>query len=164
MKLSPERIWPLVPVFVLGTAAVLYASVITWSARDPSFAVVPDYEQRAANFDAVIEQRRINAELGWRIEVLARRQAAMPGAMALELAVRDAAGEPVSGALVETHALFVGRARERHALSLAEQEPGRYVAQVPQAHFGHWEFEFEVARGPERYAGVQRAYLARDSR
>jgi hypothetical protein len=164
MKLSPERIWPMVPVVVLGSVAVLYASVITWSARDPSFALVPDYEARAADYDAVIAQRQVNASLGWQVEVQALRQPAQPGSMAIELAVHDATGAPIDGAAVETVALFVGRARERHPMRLHELTPGRYAASLPQAHFGHWEFNVSVQRGEERYVATQRAYLARENR
>ena len=77
----------LLSLHVAGGAAAIYLAT-----GDPSVAVVPDYHQKALNWDQQIELQRQTADLNWNVQL-----DAAPGAdqQALVIQIKDQAGNYV---------------------------------------------------------------------
>lgn len=142
-------------LFSIGTQTVL----IIKSLNDPSFAVVPDYEQKAANWDQLQAQRQINRDLGWTIDLHAR-----PGndryEMKLELELYGTYGKPLRDAEIVVEAFHNARASRIQKGVFTHVGDGIYVATIRGRRPGVWIFQFEIVRGDVRFTPVLRKSIS----
>ena len=142
-------------LFSVGTQAVLIIS----SLNDPSFAVVPDYEQKAANWDQLQAQRQFNKDLGWTIELHA-----LPGedryVLNLELELHGTYGKPLRDAQITVEAFHNARASRIQRAAFTHVGDGIYVATLRGRRPGVWEFQFEVVREDVRFTPVVRKSIS----
>jgi hypothetical protein len=131
----------------LGSMAVI-------ASRDPGFALERDYYAKAVNYDREIDQRAVNARLGWSVE--SQLGPATPRSPTqLEVQVRTPSGA-MSGARVRVQALRNANAALVLEARCEEREPGRYHAALPLGHGGVWELRFVVEHGADRFTEVVR--------
>jgi len=143
------NLWPFVPALLLGAVLAGLGTMAAIAIRDPGFALEPDYYQKALAYDAEIEQRARNTELGWKVElgdIRARGRAAE-----IELALADAEGRPISGATVEFEAFAVARSSLRTTARAPETTPGIYRARVDGARGGLWEIRVDATLAGSRF-------------
>jgi hypothetical protein len=126
----------------LGTLAMI-------AANDPSFALEPDYYQKAVSYDDELRQQDENRRLGWTLELTAE-PSSVTRPSRIVLVAADGRG-PITGANVEARALRNAMASIVLTGSFQETGPGRYEAELPLARGGLWEFRFVLVRGGERY-------------
>ena len=151
------RGWPIAVAVILGATVALNLWVARLAGSDPSFAIEPDYYQKALHWDDEMAQQRANEALGWRLEpALAPIDRA--GAR-LTVRLTDRAGAPLSGATVTVQALAVARASRSVHATLAPGA-GDYGAVLPLHTDGEWELRFEARRGAERFTAVRRLLAA----
>jgi nitrogen fixation protein FixH len=147
--------WPLgvAAVLLLSTAGQIWFAVV--ASRDEAFAVENDYCGKTVAWDAELRQRDTNAQLGWRISpTLALAGDGADGALSIEL--RDAAGSPIAGAVVDVLAMHNARAAHQLSATLIEGTGGTYRALLPAKRPGQWELRFSVQRGTERFTASER--------
>lgn len=155
-------IWP----WALGTVLAVTVAGNLWVMRlasaDPSFAVEPDYYRKAVDWDSTMAQRGRNDVLGWQLTV-----ESMPldgaGVAALTVRLRDQAGLPVDGAVVQVAATHNAEAERIVAGRLAEVTDGRYTGPLAAQRAGIWELRFSVERDGERFTARVRHDTARDA-
>ena len=146
--------WP------VGVAAILAATVglNIWVYRvandDPSFAIEPDYYQKAVDWDSTLAQRRQNLVLGWHLSPRLDAFTVRDGAL-LEVTLTDASGAPIRDATVKVAAFFNARANDIIDSTLARDSTG-YAVRLPVTHGGVWELQFDVTRGDQRFTAVSR--------
>lgn len=151
MKMSKGWYWP----WLLGGLMTLVLGInlafVYVATTDPSFAVEENYYRKALDWDRKRDQDRINAELGWTID-LAVTPATADGGRRLLARLLDERGVPVEGASVHVEAFHNARAAYVLEADLrpVAQGPG-YSASLPLRRPGLWEFRFDVRRGGQRF-------------
>ncbi len=145
------RFWRWVPVLLLGTSLLGWSFMVFLALDDPGFSVEPDYYKKSARWDEQARQRAANARLGWQVQVHAS------GPETVELLVRGARNEPLTGARVQAEAFAVSRASERHAIQFQENTPGHYTAKLPSQRRGLWEFRTQTDLLGTLYTDTARA-------
>ena len=149
--------WPIAVAAILGLTIALNLWVARLAGSDPSFAIEPDYYQKALHWDDEMAQQRRNAALGWRLEpALAPLDRA--GAR-LTVRLTDRAGAPLPDATLTVEALAVARAAHTVRATLAP-DAGGYRAVLPLHTDGEWELRFEARRGDDRFTAVRRLLAA----
>lgn len=152
-KRSSSRWW-LLPVGLLASLVGGELWMVYTAVHDPGFAVEKDYYKKALQWDATEEQTAQNEKLGWR---LALDTAPAPDRRVnVRVALRDNAGRPLRGANVKVDTFFNARAGQILHAELREESDGSYVAALPIAHRGLWEFRFTATQGGVRFTDVVR--------
>jgi nitrogen fixation protein FixH len=151
---SSGSLWYLMPIVLLGGLLTLLGVLLAIATSDDGFAVEPDYYRKATRWDETMRERHASEVLGWQSRVTLTRE--LDGTR-IEVALSDAAGEPLFGAQVSLEAFANARASQVHRVALGETDAGRYVGSVPSRRGGLWEVRVD-ARGPggEHYLGVSR--------
>lgn len=152
---SNRTYWKWAPVALLGSLLSGLGTMVFIASGDPSFAVEPEYYQKALDWDRERAQQADNERLGYRLQVEIRRPSA-GGARDLVLRFTDASGEPIRGASVEVSAFHNARAGEIIRGRLLEREPGLYVQQLPLRRLGLWELRVVAQRPGVRFTHVAR--------
>jgi nitrogen fixation protein FixH len=118
---------------------------------DPSVAVMPDYHERALNWDDEMARRQRSDQLGWRATLTWGAVAASEtGESGREVVVHvvDTDGAAVTGGDASIRFFHHTRAGDVSSLKLQERAPGAYVWTLPMEKPGLWDIEFSLARGP----------------
>lgn len=148
----PNR-WALFPVVLLGLLVAIQAVLFSLSRTDPSFAVEPEYYQKAVAWDQEMAQRSVNATLGWRssAQLVARGNSAN-----LYLTLEEPNGSPLTGATIQATVFPNSRALQRESVRPQETEPGLYTAVIPFGHQGEWEVRLTANRASQTYTQTLR--------
>ena len=150
--------WPIGIATILAIGVGVNVTMMRIAASDPSFAVEPDYYQKAVHYDDVIAQRARNAELGWRLEPQVARHDA--GGATLRVRLADAEGEAISGATLSVEAFPIARSTDVvRATLVASADGADYAVELPVRHTGRWELRFDASRGGDRFTAVERVEI-----
>jgi hypothetical protein len=105
-------------------------------------------------WDSVLAVTRHSAELGWTLDAEIER----PGADAADLRVllRDVAGRPLGGAVVNVTAIHNVETGGPVEAALVTAADGSAVRRLPLARDGIWELRFEARWGAERFTATLR--------
>jgi nitrogen fixation protein FixH len=150
---TPGWWWPWFVVALLvatagGQGIMLYAAT-----HDPTFAIEPDYYQKAVAFDTTIQQERGNLALGW---TATARAAATPAAIVLQVTLTDRDGAPVAGAHVAGVAIHNLDGSTHHEATFTELGHGAYEARVASTRHGLWELRLDAKRAQDRFTPTLR--------
>ncbi|MBL8878958.1 MAG: FixH family protein [Phycisphaerales bacterium] len=147
-------------LFLLQVGAVV--TMICIATNDRSFALEPDYYQKAVRWDDISRQQRQSAKLGWTLQ-LDVGALAENGARPIVLTVKDRDGELIEGASAAAEWFHHARARDRHTSLFTPQPDGTLAASITFARSGLYEFRFTVSRGEETFVTtVQRDIAGKD--
>lgn len=138
--------WHVFPGIVFALLAVNAGIVFTTiylANSDESFAVEPEYYQKAVQWDERAADRARAESLGW----TARVGLADDGAHGVRVTIVDAANSAVSGMEVDVVAFPAARASERQRLELTRLDNGTFVAPFSPTLGGRWEFEVRATNG-----------------
>ena len=135
-----------------GQAIMLYAAT-----HDPTFAIEPDYYNRAVAWDTTMANDRATIALGWKASA-AMSSAVGPGSTidaTVHVAVVDRDGTPVRGARVRATA--VHNLDGSHQTSVSFVADGdTYVATMVGARRGLWELRLDVTRDDAHFTPLLR--------
>jgi len=154
------RCWPLIIIALLVGGAGANIGLLVVATGDASFAVEPNYYQKALRWDETMAQEARNAALAWSVTV-ALDGASGPGQTRVTARVTDRAGNPVQGARVAVEVFHSARASQVLAATLAPESPGRYSAPLPLNRSGLWELRLRVERGDQLFTQTLVQDLAR---
>ena len=160
VKPSSGKYWPVIIVALLVGGAGANIGLMVVAARDASFAVEPDYYQKALRWDETMAQETRNAALGWSVAV-AFEGVPRTGQAKLTARVLDRAGHTVEGAQVGVEAFHSARARHIVTAALRPESSGRYSAILPVDRPGLWELRVRVERGEQLFTTTLVQDLAR---
>jgi nitrogen fixation protein FixH len=152
--------WPFFIVALLVGGAGANVGLMLVATGDRSFAVEPDYYQKALRWDETMAQEARNRALGWTIAVAFER-AARPGEITLAAQVNDRAGHAIEGAHVGVEAFHSARASHVLTAALRPEATGRYAATLPFDRPGVWELRLRVERGDQVFTRTLTQDLAR---
>jgi hypothetical protein len=144
-----------------GVGAWIFAAVL--AVRDPSIAIVPDYHAKALRWDEELETRRQSQKLGWTVRMVAGSPMTDDALASATWYVflRDALGQPLSGARGSAQVYHHSRAKHVQSLELVEQEVGTYQMVVSAARPGLWHCDLRVDRGEDHFEWSGDLQLAR---
>lgn len=142
--------WIGIVIGLLGASFAAQLILLAVASSDPAFAIEPDYERKARNWDAEQRQRSVNAGLGWAVAIRTQPTSA-DGGFDMTLTAKDRDGATLAGAIVEIEAMANARAQRIHRLELVEDQAGRYVGHVHGRRPGVWEFRVAITRGETRF-------------
>ena len=146
-------LWVWLPVALLSLSFLGAITTAAIAVSDPSFAVEPDYYQKALNWDEHQAALERSARLGWKATL--RIGAGVVGSEVV-VELRDRSGGPVDGASVRLEAFH--NARRAHVVA-ARMQPaggGAYRAEMPLRRAGLWEFRLEARRSGDRFLHTAR--------
>lgn len=158
-----KRRWYLMPVVVLGLLGAHMAFIftaITLGTGDPSFAVVPDYYQKAVDYDEYKALLAESAALGWSVRLSPAEQADAIGQRDLIVRLRDGAGEPVQGLRVLIDGFHQARASQPVSFECVEVLPGQYVGKAAMAREGFWQFAIDASGKDQRFVAELKQFVS----
>jgi nitrogen fixation protein FixH len=143
-------------LFVAGFAVVIAVNAIMISFAIGSFSglYTPHPRDLGQQYNGVAADQAERDALGWRIDATWR-----PEAGRLEIAVVDAAGQPLSGARVFVDLVRPVENRAPLGISLEAIDTGRYAGTVALPARGNWDLDIVIERGSERFAQTRRIFL-----
>ncbi|HVB31529.1 MAG TPA: FixH family protein [Gemmatimonadaceae bacterium] len=146
--------WPIGVAVVLAATVALNIWVYRVANDDPSFAIEPDYYQKAMAWDSTMAQARENVALGWRLSPTLAAFTEHDGAV-LQVTLTDSSGTAIPDATVKVAAFFNARANDVIDTTLARDSTG-YAVTLPVTRGGVWELQFDVQRGRQRFTAISR--------
>lgn len=153
-------IWPVIIVGLLVAGVGGNIALMLVAHSNASFAVEPDYYQKALDWDQHRAQAATNRNLGWRIELSVDRDGAAPGHALLVAHLLDSEGTPLEGARIGVKTLHLARAADVQELALTEGPAGEYSAPMRLHRPGLWEFRLVVERGEQTFTDLQTLEIA----
>ena len=142
---------PAVVLGLLGTHMLFIVIAITLATGDRSFAVVPDYYQKAVDYDDRKALLATSAELGWVVELTPGKTADVMSERDVVVQLRDADGQPVRDAQISVSCYHFARASEPLAFKFDEILPGQYVGRARLSREGFWQFELIAEQGDKLF-------------
>lgn len=158
---SSGRFWAWVPATLLGAMLLGLGAMAYIAIDDPSFALEPNYYDKAVHWDRSQAEAKDSQALGLRLSLLQAPSVSAQGEVELLLQVRDRQDLPVQGAAVAVEAFPNAFAARLQQLSLQEASPGVYRAKLSQGVNGLWELRFGVTRGALRFRQVLRVDVSK---
>ena len=170
--MKPGMQWPIGIAVILAATVAANLTMMRIANSDPSFAVEPDYYQKAVAFDSTLAHVNASARLGWSARVTIAQDTASRGDSTsvqasdhtmgplVAVALRDSLQQPITHATVTVHALFIARANDVLSATLAETTPGNYRAALPVQHAGIWEIRIAATRGTDAFVSSARVDVA----
>jgi len=131
--------WPMIVVGLLFLNITITGALVAYANTDSSYAVEPEFYQKALAWDQTQAQMGQNARLSWVAagDVSPRQDAA--GLRSLHLLLRDRDARPITGATVRIEAFHQARSGQRLRTELKDAGDGSYLASLPLSRPGLWE-------------------------
>jgi nitrogen fixation protein FixH len=145
------RRWISLIVGLFLVAGAFNAVLLVKATSDPSFAVVPDYYEKALRWDEKLAQDRKNLELGWQLSLELSRAPGSRGEVEILARLQDRQGRALAGAALELSALHKARAARVLQATLEDGGDGSYRGRLPLSRPGLWELSLVAQRGDERF-------------
>jgi len=148
---NASKLWPAALVAVLAIT-VLANVAIYWTANhDSSFAVEPDYYQRAIDWDSTVARGQRSAALGWSADVRLAPPEAGQAILSVTLAARS--GVPLDSADVRAALSHNAHGANVFQVRLLPSGPGLYAARVPSTAQGLWRVDLAATLGDDVFVG-----------
>lgn len=146
--------WLFVPLVLLTACIAWVVLTTTLAIAGHPLGVEPEYDLKAAQFQATRDQWQVNDSLRW---VITPVLTPMVGdVVELRLRVEDKHGIAIDRAAVRVECVPIANADLRTALDLAPGTPGDYSVVFRPARGGLHELRIEVSRDGQRYTDTVR--------
>jgi nitrogen fixation protein FixH len=142
------------PVAVIGLAAVVLGAnffLVYLAVSDPSFAVEPNYYQKALDWDEHRSQEKSNLDLGWKFNFNLAMERGPDGTLELRALLFDRDGLPIDNARIKVETFHNAMSAYPLEADLEATGDGAYTAALPIRRPGLWEFRFVVDRDDQRF-------------
>lgn len=154
-----RMLMPAVVLGLLGGHVLFIMIAITVATSDRSFAVVPDYYQKAVDHSSRQAALLASSELGWVVELKPAGSATAAGQRELVLTLTDHDGEAIRDAVVHVSGYHLARAGEPQAIDMTETTPGRYAGSSAITREGFWWFELSVQHGDTTFVAEFKQFV-----
>ena len=144
--------WLFVAGFILVIA--VNATMIWFAVGSFSGLYTPKPRDRGLHYNEVVAEQKARDALGWRMDTQWRAEESR-----LDIAVFDAAGQPLAGARVFVELVRPVEKRAPISLAMTAVDQGRFAGHVDLPARGNWDLDIVVERGGEHYALTRRMFL-----
>jgi hypothetical protein len=141
---------------LIGLGSMAYVAI-----DDPSFALEPDYYDKAVHWDRSQAEARASEALGFQLTPVRTLTLGADGSVEVELSLRDRHGSALSSAEIRLEAFPNAAAARVERRRLQELEPGIYRTTLRHGTTGLWELRFAVSHGAARYSQVLRLEVSK---
>lgn len=141
--------WALVPIALLASAIAFCVLTVVLAVADHPLGVEPQYDSKAAGWQATADQLAENDKLRWLVTPSLTRLD--PSLAAIRLRIEDRHAIPIERASVTVECIPIVNADRRSTLALAEVAPGEYAGAFDVALEGAHEFRVVVDAGAKTY-------------
>lgn len=148
--MSGSRWWPAALVLVLAVTVVANVALYWKANHDPSFAVEPNYYERAVEWDSTVARRARSAALGWTMAVRLTPPELGQSTLLVDLRAQD--GAALDSADVRAEASHNAHGADVFRLRLLPTGPGRYAARIPSEARGLWRVDLAAMRGADAFS------------
>lgn len=149
--------WGTFVVCFLGMQLTIGAVAIVLATGDPSVAVVPDYYQKALDWDQEMEAKRVSDLLRWQADVQVGESLDKSGLRLISVRMTDAAGKGLDKMQGRLRLYHHARAGELQEVVLESMGSGVYQGRCVMSRDGLWEVEmqFEGTKASERFVSAE---------
>jgi nitrogen fixation protein FixH len=156
--------WPLIVVgLLLGHLSIMVTAVVL-ATGDKSFAVLPNYYDKAVNWDKNQAELRASEELGWQVTVIPSADVGPTGHRGLTVSVADAAGQPVADAVVDLTWYHHKRPNELLKAAFHTDRAGRAAETVVMRGEGFYQVNVTATAGGRRFVTVLTPFVSNAKR
>ncbi len=124
-------IWGSLIVGLLGSQVAVGVVSIVLATSDPSFAVVPDYHEKALKWDEAVAARQASDKLGWSCGLSLSPAADQLGQRTLVASLKDRNGAPLDNLDATVRVFHHARASEAVMMPLRFISDGNYAVELP---------------------------------
>ena len=142
-------LWGSVVVAFLILQLVIGGLAYNLATGDPSVAVVPDYHERAINWDDELARRKRSDQLGWKSAFQWGEISSVARGREFAIEVIDSDDNAVTGGNASVRFYHHARGVDVATMALQELSPGKYGAELPMVKPGLWDVELSLLRGPD---------------
>ena len=153
------RRWPLIVVGLLVGHVSLMVVAVVLATRDKSFAVLPDYYQRAVRWDAEQAERRAGERLGWQCTITPTDRFDRTGARVVELTLVDADGRPLANADVRVAYFAHARSAQRAEATFRTDARGAATGPMRLRAEGFYEMGVTATHDGRRFVRTTTQYV-----
>lgn len=139
-----RRFWVSLIVTFLGLQVVIGFASLRLATGDSSVAIVPDYHTTALNWDAERRKNTAAKRLGLDIAIRASKVADERGNRAVEVQISGDPNQSVSDWALSATVYHHTNANVVQKVSFKSRGDGNYLALVPMAKPGIWQFDLKV--------------------
>jgi hypothetical protein len=143
--------WPLIVIgLLLGHISIMVTAVVL-ATTDKSFAVLPDYYQKAVNWDRSQAALRASEKLGWQVILVPSPEVDPTGHRTISLTLTDSANRPIANADVEVTAYHQARANEVIQTTFHTDSAGQASQVVTMRREGFYQINIIVHAETQRF-------------
>ncbi|MEY5033441.1 MAG: hypothetical protein RL354_2472 [Planctomycetota bacterium] len=148
--------WMFVPVLLLGLTVTVGTVTVLSAVVGHPLGMEPDYDRKAASWEAERAQRAMNERLRW---VVTPEVASDGARRTLSVRVEDKHAARIDAATVVVECIPIKAAEARTRIELSRLERGEFAGSFESRIGGQWEFRVTVEQGGVRYTDVFRRFL-----
>ena len=156
MNLIANR-WMFVPVLLLGLSVTVATVTVLSAVVGHPLGAEPNYDAKAANWDAEREQRAANERLRW---VVTPDIVSAGAHRELTVRVEDKHAVRIDATRVAVECIPVRAAEARRIVELSRRASGDFAGEFDSAIGGQWEFRVVIEKEGLRYTDDFRRFLA----
>lgn len=146
-------IWGAFVIAFLGGQVAMGVVAVILATGDPSFAVVPDYHEKAMHWDDATQMQVASDQLGWTASMHLSEAGDALGQRTLVVTLTDKLNRPITDASLTAQVFHHARAGTPTQMPLRSHDDGHYTAAIPMQREGLWQIELSGSRGNgERFA------------
>ncbi len=139
-----RRWWVSGIVGLLGLQVFIGIGSVILAVSDPTVAIVPNYHQKALDWDASQRAVNLTSKLGWHVTPLVGLVSADGGKRLVRVSIQDQQGRPVSELNVSAAVYHHARGSEVHNLNLIETDAGYYEGATNLTQAGVWQVYVQI--------------------
>jgi nitrogen fixation protein FixH len=156
--------WPLIVVgLLLGHISIMVTAVVL-ATSDKSFAVLPDYYQKAVNWDRSQADLRASEKLGWQVILVPSPEVDPTGHRTVTLTLSDAAGQPIANADVEVSAYHQARPNEMIQATFHTDASGQASQALAMRREGFYQIGITARAGTQRFVTAMTPFVSNAKR
>lgn len=141
---NARRWWVAGIVGLLGLQVVIGIGSVILAVGDPTVAIVPNYHQKALDWDASQRAVHLTKKLGWNVMPLVSLPSPETGKRLVRVAVRDRLDQPVSDLNVSASVYHHARGSEVYDLKFVETDSGYYESMTSLVQPGVWQVNLQI--------------------
>ncbi len=147
--------WVGIILFLLVGSVGMWIYAAYLAISDPTMAVVPDYHEKALQWDRHLENVRQAESLGWTVAVVVGKADAASGERTLTLFLRDREAKPIEHGKGTLRLYHHTRGKDVQNIQLEEKEPGTYESKARLDRNGTWQFDLVLDVGNDHFEWSQ---------
>lgn len=145
--------WPIIVITLLVIHVGLMLTAVAIATADRSFAVTPNYYQKAVHWDQTKALQQASDKLGWKAQVLVGSDLDALNQREISIELKDADGHEVTADKGELRLFHYSRGNDIQTIALKARD-GKLVGSASLGHPGFYEFQLTATRGSQTFVEI----------